>query len=176
MSWIKLGLVNTWLFLAFSIPQVRVWLISAGFAAFSWEKPRLLNVLPVTTRKAGSHNSSGGFQCLSTWQFLQGIKIDWVSAGMDYEEVWIQFPRRAEDPLVLWELSDMSTSSFAFGGDAQWHNWCLLVVYFDKFVGLVADFRYIGTYLLLFSPFGLNLKQMSCSVWSLINSHWYGAY
>lgn len=52
---------------------------------------------------------------LSTCQFLQCIKIDRVSVGRGYEKVvWTWFPRSAEDPLVPRELSDMSTSSFAF--------------------------------------------------------------
>lgn len=57
----ELNSVNVQLFLAPNPPQVKVWLISAGFAAFSREKPSLLNVLPVPTRTEGSHSCSLGF-------------------------------------------------------------------------------------------------------------------
>lgn len=55
------------------------------------------------------------FAVLSTCQFLQCIRIDYVSVGRDLREGGlVQFPRSAEDPLVPREISDMSTSSFAF--------------------------------------------------------------
>jgi len=61
------------------------------------------------------------FSVLSICQFLQCIKIDYVSVGRDYKEVlWTRFPRSAGDPLIPQELSDISTPSS--GGHTKWHD------------------------------------------------------
>lgn len=153
----ELNSVNVQLFLASNPPQVKVWLISAGFAAFSREKPtRSFECVTCSYKNGKLTQLQSGVLPLSTCRCLQCIRTGYVSVGRcPMKVVWPLFPSSADAPLAPWELPDGSAPCCAFSRRHP-RAWLALLVYFV--VGLEAGPRYIGSYLLLFYFLKLNLK------------------